>query len=382
MRPFWHPLSALYIADLRVYATPDLIRMMLRGEESAALLYRGDRMGPPETGADPLRVEPCRIDSLEAGDLVVASVAGIPDLLRVVRHGADGRLDLQGDCDPGGRVTVEGQAILARACLPSRRVSQAQRVARRLRLDLREARRQASDGAADDDPASSVLRKYDTQASFYAAGAEQQVDEPLLARLRRRVPPPGRFLVIGSGSGGECFSLARAGYQVLGVDFAPRMVERARRGAQERGLEIEFLEADIRTHREEPRSLAGALFTYDVFSFLPDAAGREALLRELAGWLGPEGVLFLSARRVRGNYQRAILTLQWGLRPGRAWGNSHTRYLTPDGSLRRSFVHYFSSRRLRSEARAAGFLLNGWTGGHVELSLAPGRARVVARDGS
>lgn len=372
MKPFWHPLSALYVADLRVFATPALIRMLLGGESSATLLYAGDRMVRPTQPARPLRVERCGSAEPRPGDAVVAAVDGIPDLLRVVRREGNGRLRLQGDCDPFGRTIVARDAVLARAGLPPRRVGQCGRLLRRLLLDLEEARRHGPDGA--DDPASSVREKYDGQAPFYAAGEAQTVDQALLERLRRRVPPPGPLLVVGSGSGAECFLLARAGYRVRGVDFAPRMLEQARRGAAERGLEIEFVRADILGHREAPGSLGGVLFTADVFSFLPDPAGRRRLLRGLARWLTPAGALFLSARRVERNYERAILTVQWRARAGRAWGDSHTRYLTPDGSLRRSYVHYFPSRRLNAELREAGFAVEGWTRGRVELSLAPGRA--------
>jgi hypothetical protein len=80
---------------------------------------------------------------------------------------------------------------------------------------------------------------------------------------------------------------------------------------------------------------------------------------------------------VRRGYERFILTLQWlrgAGRPGGSWGDSHTRYLAPDGSLRRSYVHYFTPRRLRGEARQAGLRLDHWTGGHVELRRGEMRA--------
>ena len=49
--------------------------------------------------------------------------------------------------------------------------------------------------------------------------------------------------------------------------------------AQRRSLSIRFEEGDLRTHRERAGSLAGILFTYDVYSFLADREERIAMLR-------------------------------------------------------------------------------------------------------
>lgn len=61
---------------------------------------------------------------------------------------------------------------------------------------------------------------------------------------------PGNTVVdLGSGAGNDCF-IAReeAGSEgrVIGIDFATRMVERARENARKRGLDdVEFMEGDI-----------------------------------------------------------------------------------------------------------------------------------------
>jgi hypothetical protein len=148
------------------------------------------------------------------------------------------------------------------------------------------------------------------------------------------------------------------------------MTSIAREAAERQKMDIDFREADIRTHSEERSSLSGIYFTYESYSFLPDLDSRKALLRKMAGWLADGGVIFLSARLVKSFYQRSILSLQ-RLRPGRggpsAWGDSHTRYLTPDGALHRSFVHYFTSSGLRREAAAAGLAIERFPEGHFEL---------------
>ena len=195
----------------------------------------------------------------------------------------------------------------------------------------------------------------------------------LLARARAAFAPGGRVLVAGSGVGTECLALAAAGYDVCGLDFAPAMVAAARRRAQGRSLRVDFQEGDLRAHREPPRSLAGILFTYDVYSFLAEREERVALLRRMAAWLTSEGAILLSARRARGAWTRCVLTVQWLAGGGSGlWGASHTRWISVRGELRRSFVQVFTARALARETRAAGLRDMGWEGGHA--CLTPARA--------
>lgn len=57
--------------------------------------------------------------------------------------------------------------------------------------------------------------------------------------------PPGRALDLGCGTGTNALTLARAGWQVTGVDFIPRAIRAAKRKAQSAGLQVEFLVADV-----------------------------------------------------------------------------------------------------------------------------------------
>lgn len=57
--------------------------------------------------------------------------------------------------------------------------------------------------------------------------------------------PPGRALDLGCGTGTNAVTLARHGWQVTGVDFAPKAIRAARRKAAAQGLEISFHAADV-----------------------------------------------------------------------------------------------------------------------------------------
>src|SRR5262249_7184303 len=150
---------------------------------------------------------------------------------------------------------------------------------------------------------SGVRLKYETQAPFYAGAEGTDIEESLRLWILREIPKGRRILVAGSGTGRECFALARQGYEVSGVDFSPAMVDRARQEAQRLGLPVQFHAADLRAHRAPAASLGAVIFTYEVYSFLPRTAQRIRLLSDMRAWLEPGGKIFLSARRRRGLYE-------------------------------------------------------------------------------
>ncbi|WP_430409002.1 class I SAM-dependent methyltransferase [Kordia sp.] len=56
-----------------------------------------------------------------------------------------------------------------------------------------------------------------------------------------------RILELCCGTGRLTLPIAKDGYDITGVDFTPSMLEQATAKASKEGLEIEFIEADIRT---------------------------------------------------------------------------------------------------------------------------------------
>ena len=57
--------------------------------------------------------------------------------------------------------------------------------------------------------------------------------------------PPGRALDLGCGTGTNLLTLAQAGWQVTGVDFALQAVSRARRKLRLAGFAAEVLNSDV-----------------------------------------------------------------------------------------------------------------------------------------
>jgi len=60
-------------------------------------------------------------------------------------------------------------------------------------------------------------------------------------------PPDGaRVLDLACGAGRHSLELRRRGFEVVGADISPELLEIARRDAAEQSLEAEFVEADLR----------------------------------------------------------------------------------------------------------------------------------------
>ena len=57
--------------------------------------------------------------------------------------------------------------------------------------------------------------------------------------------PPGRALVVACGPGRNALYLAEQGFEVVGVDISEVAIDRARQSAADRGLDTQFVVADL-----------------------------------------------------------------------------------------------------------------------------------------
>lgn len=56
---------------------------------------------------------------------------------------------------------------------------------------------------------------------------------------------PGRAITLGCGEGRETIYLAKHGFDVMGLDFSPTAIKKARRRAEQAGVEIPFIVEDL-----------------------------------------------------------------------------------------------------------------------------------------
>jgi len=65
---------------------------------------------------------------------------------------------------------------------------------------------------------------------------------------------PGRALDLACGSGRNAVWLSQQGWSVVGADFSDVALEQAKALAAERGVDVEWVEADLRTWAPQPRA--------------------------------------------------------------------------------------------------------------------------------
>ena len=101
--------------------------------------------------------------------------------------------------------------------------------------------------------------------------------------------PPGRALALGAGEGRNAIWLAERGCHVTAVDFSDIGLQKARRLAEARGVEVDWIEANLRGYQPERAAFdLGVL----VYIHLPGEE-RRALVRRAADAVAAGGTLLV-----------------------------------------------------------------------------------------
>jgi len=193
--------------------------------------------------------------------------------------------------------------------------------------------------------------------------------------LERHLKPGGRLLDIGCGAGREALGLARAGFQVIGIDIASRMIGAARVNAQREGLRVTFRVQSVTELNEPPGSFDGAYWAGS-YHHIPGRALRIETLQRIMCTLTTDGALVLMVvyRENRGLLSRSRLVdlLRKVLRgvpgpwrlsePGDVYMRETSEASDPHD---RCFFHEFSTAdEVRAEIVAAGLAASeiapGW----------------------
>lgn len=109
---------------------------------------------------------------------------------------------------------------------------------------------------------------------------------------------------LGSGAGNDCF-IARAEVgengQVIGVDFSPQMIEKARNNASKRGYSnVKFLEGDIE-QMPLPDSMADVIMSNCVLNLLPE---KDKIFKEMHRVLKSGGHFCISDVVLEGHFPK------------------------------------------------------------------------------
>lgn len=121
------------------------------------------------------------------------------------------------------------------------------------------------------------------------ASRRQEVIEQQVEWIASQLPPGARILDLGCGPGFYTHRLAERGFHCTGVDFSPASVNWARQQAQNAGLNIDYVQQDIRAYwPDKPFDFIMMTFgELNVFS----TADARSLVSRCALWLEPGGRL-------------------------------------------------------------------------------------------
>lgn len=180
--------------------------------------------------------------------------------------------------------------------------------------------------------------------------------------------PPARLLDLGSGGGREAIPLARMGYEVLGIDLSPKLVEIARRNAAAFADRARFETGDITRIDLEAERFDAALMLAQLYGHIQGRRHRIDTLRRVRRALVPGGVLILSTKdRLARFSSRAIfsvlnpairLTGLLDLEPNDLPVVFRGGRIDMPASIReRAIFHWHDARGFVEEAREAGFAI-------------------------
>jgi SAM-dependent methyltransferase len=102
---------------------------------------------------------------------------------------------------------------------------------------------------------------------------------------------PGRAIDLACGEGRNAIWLAERGWQAVGTDFSEVGLQKARELANERGVNVEWVAADLLDYRPDPRAFDLVL----VFYLQVPAAERQPILQAAAEAVAPGGTFLLVA---------------------------------------------------------------------------------------
>jgi len=180
------------------------------------------------------------------------------------------------------------------------------------------------------------------------------------------IPPGAAVLDLCCGPGRHALALAARGYRVTGVDLVEALISCARTAAAERGVDAEWIAADMRDF-ERPGGFDAALNLNSSFGFFQSDADILQVARQVRRSLRPGGLFLLEtlgreilARNWRDRWWTEIddelVIEERTVRPG--WKYVDSRWITIANGQRREYTatqRVFSANEIRALLADADF---------------------------
>ncbi len=148
-----------------------------------------------------------------------------------------------------------------------------------------------------------MAKVYDGFADFYSKGPytafSRRVAELLPPVLERFGVKPKRVLDLACGEGTFAVIMAERGLRATGVDASPRMLHHARQRAHAAGVEVTFLEQDIRA-LDLADSFDLVTCWYDSLNYVLDYDDLVRVFSHVRRVLHPQGLFIFDMNTLRG----------------------------------------------------------------------------------
>lgn len=132
----------------------------------------------------------------------------------------------------------------------------------------------------------------------------RELDEGTVDALASVIEQPGPVGDLGCGPGPHTFALARRGYDVVGIDGSPKMIEVARARAAREGIDATFHVDDLSEPLRFADASLGGVLAILVVQHLADPASFAAEIRRC---LRPGGHLLVRAPTRGGTTESALM---------------------------------------------------------------------------
>jgi ubiquinone/menaquinone biosynthesis C-methylase UbiE len=208
---------------------------------------------------------------------------------------------------------------------------------------------------------SSVSTAFDSVAEIFEQTLENDITRGLrqkvYATVEQLIPPGSRILDINCGIGIDAVALAERGYNVVGLDIAPKMIEKAKQRVERSGVTTaEFFVGSF----EDLSPLTGQTFDLVLSNFggLNCVGSLDIVAEQVARVVRPNGFFVamvmppiclweILAGLARLNFKLAFRRLQKNVQATGFQGGTFTvSYFSPR-TIAASFVKWFAVKQVR-----------------------------------
>lgn len=142
-----------------------------------------------------------------------------------------------------------------------------------------------------------IISAYSEDASQqkYLAKAENGLWDSEMHFIQKYWQPNSRVIDVGCGTGRTTLALYKQGYDIIGVDLVPAMIDLAQQVAEKNGYSIPYAVGDATQLDYPAESFEHALFSNLGWPQIPSSEQRLGALREIHRVLKPGGIFILVA---------------------------------------------------------------------------------------